>query len=330
MRRALFGLVTVTVVVLLPAPAQAQDCSQERQSCYNNAEQAYNTCADCRDANGNPCNQLIDCANARIASLGWCDNIVYANCLCNTECYGCPGPGGCPAGYTNECVGDQQPDPSRCNCCVNYSPIVVDLRGGTNQIRLSSADDGVCFDINGSGVRLKVAWPVLPTDDAFLVLDRNGNGIVDSGSELFGNTTPLRSGGVANHGYQALAELDANRDGWVDAKDPAFPRLRLWLDTNRNGASEPGELSSLAAHGVVAVSTDARESSRRDAFGNRFRFRAKVRFHRSPLDRFSYDVFPVTTTCPDLSSVFGSSSAILSAMGRKCELRTPPLVRISR
>jgi hypothetical protein len=116
---------------------------------------------------------------------------------------------------------------------------------------------------------------------------------------LFGNTTLLQSGRAAAHGYEALAELDTNRDGWVDVRDPAFGNLRLWLDTNRNGVSESGELSVLAAHGVVGLSVEARESRRRDAFGNWFRYRARVRFSSRPKERFSYDVFPVTTSCSE-------------------------------
>jgi hypothetical protein len=182
-------------------------------------------------------------------------------------------------------------DPAKCDCCVNFTPILIDLRG--DQIRLSGAEDGATFDINGLGRTLRVAWPSDP-DDAFLVLDRNGNGVVDNGTELFGNTMRLRDGRVASHGYQALAELDANGDGWVDSPDPAFASLRLWQDRNRNGASEEGELAPLRAYGILRLSTDYIESARRDRFGNRFRFRAKVMCDSPPSERFSYDVFPVT------------------------------------
>ncbi len=207
----------------------------------------------------------------------------------------CPDPcsqGGCPTGYTHNCQGDQEPDPNFCHCCVNYSPILIHL--GTGHVRLSDAAAGVFWDINGLGSVLRVAWPLDPNDDVFLVRDRDGNGAVDNGTELFGNTTPLRDGGVASNGYEALAELDANGDTWVDSVDPAFSILRLWRDSNRNGVAEEGELVPLQADGVLRLSTVYHESGRRDRFGNRFRFRAKVESSSTPHEKFSYDVFPVT------------------------------------
>jgi len=60
------------------------------------------------------------------------------------------------------------------------------------------------------------------------MLDRNGNGLVDGGDELFGNNTRLRDGRRAPHGYIALAELDDNGEGQIDSRDAAFVRLRLW------------------------------------------------------------------------------------------------------
>ncbi len=207
----------------------------------------------------------------------------------------CPDPcsaGGCPPGYTRDCVGDQQPDPSHCHCCVNFTPILIDLGG--NQLHLSDAPGGAILDINGLGAVLRVAWPLDPNDDVFLVLDRNANGALDSGVELFGNTTPLRNGQVAANGYLALAEVDENRDLWVDAADPGFSLLRLWRDNNRNGAAESDELTTLEANGIVRLSTNYRESARRDSHGNRFRFRAKVETRRPPYERFSYDVFLLT------------------------------------
>jgi hypothetical protein len=81
-----------------------------------------------------------------------------------------------------------------------------------------------------------LGWPEGP-DDAWLAMDRNGNGIIDDGSELFGNTRNLRSGINAKHGYEVLAELDDNLDGKIDEADPAFRALLLWGDANRNGVS---------------------------------------------------------------------------------------------
>jgi len=226
---------------------------------------------------------------SRIETVSHPDGSVTTGYVCCHERCGT----GCPPGYDTNCQSDQQPD--QCGCCYNYSPIVIDIAG--NGVEFSSAESGVFFDINGRGIFKRVAWP-LSADDAWLALDGNGNGSIDDGSELFGNTTRLASGELAEQGYAALAELDANQDGTVDARDPAFVRLRLWRDLNRDGISEAGELFGLSGQGIVALSTDYRESGRRDRWGNRFRYRAKVTASQPPHSRFSYDVFPVMEVRP--------------------------------
>jgi hypothetical protein len=121
----------------------------------------------------------------------------------------CPNPcssGNCPPGYTHTCVGDQQPDPQQCNCCVNPSPIVVDL-AGDRIMDFSSSAEGPLWDINGLGMVFRLGWPLCPGNEPFLALDRNGNGRIDDGRELFGNATPLRDGRSAANGFEALERL---------------------------------------------------------------------------------------------------------------------------
>jgi len=134
-------------------------------------------------------------------------------------------------------------------------------------VRFSGAADGVLFDFAVTGTPQRIAWP-RTGDNAWLVLDRNGNGTIDNGRELFGNRTQLADGTLAPHGFDALAELDLNGDGVIDRNDAEFERLALWRDTMRDGISERSELLTLRAAGVVAISVNYRESRRTDEYGN--------------------------------------------------------------
>jgi len=175
-----------------------------------------------------------------------------------------------------------------CECDHDCSPIIIRL--GLGGIKLSDVHNGVQFDIGGRGTRDLVAWPLDP-DSAWLALDRNGNGIIDDGSELFGNSTRLSSGVWALHGYELLRDLDSNHDGKIDGQDPAFDLLRLWRDLTRDGVCKPFELVTLQSAGILSISLDYRQSSRVDRWGNRFSYRSLVHAVVPPKWRFSYDVF---------------------------------------
>lgn len=186
-----------------------------------------------------------------------------------------------------------------CDPMVGCSPILVDASG--NGFALTDAANGVNFDISGDGNVDHIGWTQAGSDDAFLALDRDQNGTVDDGSELFGNFTaqPPAPREVRN-GFLALAEYDktqegGNNDGVIDSRDAIFSKLLLWQDANHNAISEPDELRSLPASSVAQVNLDFKESKRTDEYGNRFKLRAKVSdAKQAKVGRWAWDVFFVS------------------------------------
>ena len=120
-------------------------------------------------------------------------------------------------------------------------------------------NSGVKFDFDGDGIRTGTGW--VNKDDGFLVWDRNGNGQIDNGGELFGVDFIKSDGKKATDGFDALRDLDSNNDGVFDAKDEQFDNLRIWQDLNQDGIAQANELKSLAEHNIVAINLDSSKSS---------------------------------------------------------------------
>ena len=144
------------------------------------------------------------------------------------------------------------------------SPIILDLDG--DGVETLSRDTGIHFDHNGNGFAELTGW--VGSDDSLLVWDRNGNGIIDDGSELFGNQTLLANGSKAANGFAALAQLDSNGDGVINANDAGWASLRVWRDIDQNGMTGEGELITLEAAGVAALNLGYSNSTHVDAAGN--------------------------------------------------------------
>lgn len=209
------------------------------------------------------------------------------------------GGGGCGCDEverTNCYTGGGEWSETYCTC---VSPVLLDIDG--DGFDLTDGAGGVAFDFTGDGTPELLAWTAAGSDDSWLFLDRDGNGIVDDGRELFGSFTPQPSPppGEQRNGFLALAVYDwpgngGNADDMIDVRDAVYTSLRLWRDANHNGVSEPGELSDLSTSGVSAINLAYKESKRTDAHDNRFRYRARVEDARGArAGRWAWDVFPV-------------------------------------
>ncbi|KJV06801.1 calcium-binding protein [Methylocucumis oryzae] len=129
------------------------------------------------------------------------------------------------------------------------SPIVLDL--DRNGIITTDLKTGTFFDHGNDGFAEQTGW--VSPKDGLLALDRDGNGLIDSGRELFGSNTLLNNGQAAANGYEALAEFDSNHDGKIDVQDPVYSQLTLWQDQNGDGESQAHELLGLAQASVQSI-----------------------------------------------------------------------------
>jgi hypothetical protein len=176
------------------------------------------------------------------------------------------------------------------------SPILLAV-GPKPSYALVGPEDGVVFDLFANGNPVKTGWTEASSMVGFLFLDRNGNGSVDNGGELFGNRTPMLNGRVALNGFAALAEFDkaengGNGNGSIDPSDQVWSALRVWIDTNHDGVSQSDELHTLDELAISAISISASPEMRRDRVGNTFRLRSE--FVIDGRRRLAYDVWFVT------------------------------------
>lgn len=242
------------------------------------------SCADgvCLTNDGGTCSDGTDCVS------GCCTSGICG-------CGGGDGGGDCPDGNGCSCSTDLDCDSGNCvdGECEDLDPIIVDLTAHGYQ--LTNAAGGVTFDFYGDRKPILMSWTAAGWDGGFLALDRNGNGRIDNGTELFSNITPQPSvAGQGRNGFLALAVYDqpengGNGDGWIDEQDAVYPKLLIWVDKNHNGISEPNELLTLKQAGIQAISLGYSQSQWTDAFGNVFRYSSHLRTNTSPNQVF-YDV----------------------------------------
>jgi hypothetical protein len=182
----------------------------------------------------------------------------------------------CTAGETRDCGGDIGFDLSmtcyiddlgvpRWNWWACDTPLVLSFDGRAPAFAAPSAA-AAAFDITGAGVCLSPDWPTAATP--WLALDRDHNGTIDGGHELFGNGTRMASGRRAEQGFDALSDLDSDGDGRITPADAAWAELVLWADHDGDRLSSGWELLPLESYGVESIDLDYVARPECDARGN--------------------------------------------------------------
>jgi len=214
-----------------------------------------------------------------------------------------------------------------CNCdvedppCCCTSPILIDVAG--DGFRLTSWSDGVEFAPRPGFRPSARAWTEANSDDAWLVLDRDGDGVINDGSEMFGNATlqPQPPAGTRRNGFLALAQYDEDGNGTIDEHDAIFSELRLWQDSDHDGVSQPWELHALPELGVAGISLAYTEAREADQHGNSFRYKAAVYgTPGSPVGMTAWDVWLVGVR-PDPVVVSEAASSHFEPRGNPKELK---------
>ncbi len=178
-------------------------------------------------------------------------------------------------------------------CDVVYkvsSPLALDFSG--KGFLPGKQSEGPVFDVDGDGFRERMSS--LGKTAGLLALDLNNNGLIDNGTELFGDATFVSAKNAkAAHGFEALAQYDLNQDQMIDFRDLVYSDLRIWMDLNKNGISEPAELLGLEEVGVAEIDLRYLDGSDFDIYGNNALQRSVFRTP-SGLTRYIADIWFLT------------------------------------
>ncbi|AXG45328.1 hypothetical protein GPY51_23000 [Photorhabdus laumondii subsp. laumondii] len=166
------------------------------------------------------------------------------------------------------------------------TPLIIDLTG--DGIITIAENGSIYFDHDNDGIVESSGW--IEANNAFLVWDKNGDGKINNGNELFGNNSILKNGVKSVNGFAALADLDDNFDGIFDQNDSLWNSLELWIDANKDGITDDGELYKLSESGISAINLTYKENGFKDINGNIHGFESSVLWNNGDTTKI-VDVF---------------------------------------
>lgn len=251
-------------------------CSFDRDCCSGLVCNSSRQCATCVPQHQS-CKGGADCCNG-ICTTGTCCSAFGESCSTSSDC----------CGNTYICSNGTCAQPGG-----GGSPIMLDPFD--EGFHLTNLSNGVNFRVLPDGPLQQMSWTDANWRNGWLALDRNGNGTIDDFTELFGNFTPQPPSRTPN-GFLALAVFDdpangGNGNGFIDPGDSVYPHLRVWIDANHNGFSEPTELHTLPSLGISKIGLKYHDTPFVDQYGNRFRYKGSVWDQGGNERDICYDVF---------------------------------------
>lgn len=214
----------------------------------------------CDEGAWGPCIEMADCELGELMDCGLCG--------VGGDESGSTGEEECKfADFNDECVLHEGVPRWECdfageNCNCN-TPLVLSFDGAEPQMM---AAPSAAFDLDVAGACVSTDWPTSVTP--WLALDRDGDGGIADGRELFGSGTRLGTGRRASNGFAALAELDDDKDGKITAADQRFGELVLWADEDGDKRGVGSELAPLSSMGVMRIDLAYDKRAVCDARGN--------------------------------------------------------------
>ncbi|MGG4661706.1 hypothetical protein [Providencia vermicola] len=180
------------------------------------------------------------------------------------------------------------------------TPLIIDLDGDGVQTLVDNL--GIRFDFKGNETQSQTGW--VHPDDGLLAWDKNQDGIINSGNELFGNNSLLFNNTLAKDGFSALSELDSNADGIINSSDKLWLELKIWQDKNSDAISQFNELTSLSDMGINTIELNTKELNSYDENGNFHKLIAKVCWDNNNKTEIVDVLFHQRVTEPNLQQNF--------------------------
>lgn len=193
----------------------------------------------------------------------------------------------------------------------NYqTPLAIDLNG--NGIQTLPSNLEIAFDFYGNNAPIQTGW--IHSDDGLLVWDKNNDGVINNGNELFGDNSLLLDNSKAEDGFSALSILDSNTNGLIDTYDAPWSELKIWQDKNSDGISQKNELFTLNDMGINSIELNTSQINYYDKNGNFHKLGSSVNWSNGNKTQITDVLFHQKNKIADISEYNNKVNNIIHDM----------------